>query len=103
VACFEIKLIRISRKRSLDYHPAMIGLTDSQLKIIMTAANTVPVERRDIFLQRVGAMLSMRHRFSDTDVVDVTTLAIAGLIQTAETANAPAATARAMQWYLWGT
>ena len=54
----------------------MIGLTDSQLKIIMTAANTVPVERRDIFLQRVGAMLSMRHRFSDTDVVDVTTLAI---------------------------
>ena len=81
MACFEIKLIRISRKRSLDYHPAMIGLTDSQLKIIMTAANTVPVERRDIFLQRVGAMLSMRHRFSDTDVVDVTTLAIAGLIQ----------------------
>ncbi len=67
----------------------MIGLTDSQLKIIMTAANTVPVERRDIFLQRVGAMLSMRHRFGDTE--------------TAETANAPAATARAMQWYLWGT
>jgi hypothetical protein len=38
----------------------MLGLTDPQLKIIMTAANTVPVERRGVFLERVGAMLRMR-------------------------------------------
>ena len=37
----------------------------------MDAARTVPVERRDIFLQRVGAMLRMRGRFTDGDVADV--------------------------------
>ena len=35
----------------------MIGLTDTQLATVMTAARTLPVERRDTFLQRVGAML----------------------------------------------
>jgi hypothetical protein len=35
--------------------PGMIGLTDPQLKIVMTAANAVPVERRGVFLERVGA------------------------------------------------
>ena len=34
----------------------MIGLTDIQLKIIMTAARAIPVEKRDIFLQRIAAM-----------------------------------------------
>ncbi|MGB8156030.1 MAG: hypothetical protein WCF34_06930 [Pseudolabrys sp.] len=43
----------------------------------MTAANAVPVERRDTFLQRVGAMLKLRYRFSDTDVADVAQLALA--------------------------
>ena len=59
----------------------MISLTGHQLKIIMTAANAVPVERRDTFLQRVGAMLKLRYRFSDTDVADVAQLALAGLVQ----------------------
>lgn len=59
----------------------MVSLTDPQLKIVMTAANAVPVERRDIFLQRVGAMLKVRGRFTDADVADVAKLAIAGLIQ----------------------
>jgi hypothetical protein len=27
----------------------MLGLTNPQLKIIVTAANAVPVERRDVF------------------------------------------------------
>ena len=35
----------------------MIGLTDPQLKIIMTMASGVPIERRGIFLERCGAML----------------------------------------------
>ncbi|MGB8747115.1 MAG: hypothetical protein WCD54_14280 [Pseudolabrys sp.] len=43
----------------------------------MTAANAVPVERRDTFLQRVGATLKLRYRFSDTDVADVAQLALA--------------------------
>ncbi|MGC2455246.1 MAG: hypothetical protein WA592_21045 [Pseudolabrys sp.] len=45
----------------------------------MDAAKTLPVERRDTFLQRVGAMLRMRGRFNDNDVTDVVTLALTGL------------------------
>ena len=59
----------------------MIGLTDHQLETIMTAANAVPVERRSVYLERVGAMLRMRGRFTDADVHDVATLAMAGLVQ----------------------
>ena len=51
----------------------MIGLTDTQLKIIMQAARVMPVEKRDTFLQRIAAMLALRgrDRFTDTDVADV--------------------------------
>ena len=66
----------------------MIGLTDTQLKIIITVARGVPIERRGIFLERCGAMLRMRGygHFSDTDVADVAQLAMAGLVQTADVA-----------------
>ena len=62
----------------------MIGLTNYQLKIVMNAARSIPVEKRDTFLQRIAAMLTVRGRghFNDADVADITTLAIAGLIQT---------------------
>ncbi|MGC2714814.1 MAG: hypothetical protein WA366_15665 [Pseudolabrys sp.] len=62
----------------------MLGLTDNQLGTVMDAARSVPVEKRDLFLQRIGAMLRMRGRgrFSDADVRDVATLAMAGLIHT---------------------
>ena len=59
--------------------PGMIALTDSQLRTVMDAAHALPVERRDTFLQRVGAMLRMRGKFSDNDVTDVVTLALTGL------------------------
>ena len=36
----------------------MLGLTDYQLKIVMGAARSVPVEKRDTFLQRIAAMLT---------------------------------------------
>ena len=55
----------------------------------MTAANAVPVERRSVFLERVGAMLRMRGygHFTDDDVADVERLAMAGLVhQTADVA-----------------
>ena len=62
--------------------PRMVSLTDPQLKTIMTAANAVPVERRSVFLERCGAMLKLRYRFTDADVADVAQLALAGLVQT---------------------
>ena len=40
----------------------MIGLTNIQLKIVMNAARLLPVEKRDIFLQRIAAMLAVRGR-----------------------------------------
>ena len=66
----------------------MIGLTDIQLKIVMNAARSIPVEKRDIFLQRIAAMLALRGRgrFTDTDVADVAQLALAGLVQSADSA-----------------
>ena len=57
----------------------MISLSDSQLQIVMTAAASLQPERRDIYLQRVGAMLKLRHRFTDRDVSEVAGLALCGL------------------------
>ena len=64
----------------------MVSLSDPQLKNVMDAALALAPERRDIFLQRVGAMLRMRRRFTDADVQDVARLALCGLIQTADVA-----------------
>ena len=63
----------------------MLGLTDNQLRTVMDTARMVPVEKRDLYLQRIAAMLAMRGRgrFNDADVADV---ALAGLIQTADSA-----------------
>ena len=48
----------------------------------MDMARTVPVEKRDIYLQRIAAMLVLRgRRFNDADVANVAKLAMAGLIQ----------------------
>ena len=57
---------------------------DPQLKIVMTVAQTVPVERRSVFLERVGAMLRMLGygHFTDSDVSDVARLATCGLVHT---------------------
>ena len=60
----------------------MISLSDNQLRIVMDVAAGLKPERRDIFLQRCGAMLRMRGRFTDADVAEVTRLAMAGLVQT---------------------
>jgi hypothetical protein len=58
----------------------MIGLTDYQLKIVMHAARLMPVEKRDLYLQRIAAMLALRGRFTDNDVDDVARLAACGLV-----------------------
>ena len=48
----------------------------------MGAARGLPVEKRDIFQQRIAAMLALRGygRFPDTYVADVAQLALAGLV-----------------------
>ena len=69
----------------------MISLTDSQLQIVTNAARSLPIEKRDLYLQRIGAMLAVRRRgrdriVADDDVADVATLALCGLVQTADVA-----------------
>ena len=61
--------------------PGMIALTDSQLRTVMDAASALAPERRDIFLQRCGAMLRMRRRYTDSDLVEVVQLACTGLVR----------------------
>ena len=55
----------------------------SFLHYLMRAARSIPVEKRDTFLQRIAAMLALRGRgrFTDTDVADVAHLALCGLVQ----------------------
>jgi hypothetical protein len=59
----------------------MISLTDFQLQTVMTAASALEPEKRDLYLQRIAAMLTMRGRghFNDSDVSDVAKLALTGL------------------------
>jgi hypothetical protein len=59
-------------------------LTDKQARIVRAAAASVPPEKRDVFLQRIAALLVMRggRRFNDHDVAQAAQLAIAGLVQT---------------------
>jgi hypothetical protein len=63
----------------------MLGLTDNQLRTVMDTARMLPVEKRDVYLQRIAAMLVLRGRgrFNDADVTDVAQLAMAGLVQQA--------------------
>jgi hypothetical protein len=58
----------------------MIALTDQQLQTIMATAADIAPERRDVFLQRVAAMLRLRRPFDDSDVDEIAKLATAGLV-----------------------
>ena len=60
----------------------MLSLSDSQLQIIMTAAGTMPVEKRSTFLERVAARLH-GPRFTDADLGAAIQAALKGLIQSA--------------------
>jgi hypothetical protein len=55
----------------------MIRFTDRQLQILMDVAASIDPGRRSTFLERCGAMLRMKHRFTDADVAK---LAACGLI-----------------------
>jgi hypothetical protein len=62
----------------------MLGLTDNQLTTVMGMARTLPVEKRDLYLQRIAVMLTLRGRghVTDADVTDVVKLALCGLVHT---------------------
>ncbi len=58
----------------------MISLSDAQLRIVMASAATLPQEKRDVFLQRVSAVLERIGRFDDADVADAAQAALQGLV-----------------------
>jgi hypothetical protein len=60
----------------------MFALSDSQLRSIWAAADSLPVEKRGIFLGRLVAQLQLRvSRFTTADLDDVMHSALTGLIQ----------------------
>ena len=59
----------------------MIALTDQQLQIVMHAARGLPIDKRDVFLQRIAAALQRPRHFDDGDVAAATQQALHGLVQ----------------------
>jgi hypothetical protein len=46
----------------------MLALSDDQLAMVMTAAGSLPVEKRSVFLERVAARQQLRGpNFTDAD------------------------------------
>ena len=64
----------------------MLSLSNQQLTTVMAAARSLSVEKRGAFLQRVAAMLELRGRFNDSDVMEVAALALSGLQQRTDAA-----------------
>jgi hypothetical protein len=64
------------------HHPAL-ALTDRQLQTVMTAASSLPVEKRSLFLERIAARLRLIGiaRFNDTELDDAVRAALHGLLQ----------------------
>jgi hypothetical protein len=60
--------------------PGMVSLSDTQLRIVMDAAAMLETSWRDTYLQRIAAMLRLRRRFDDSDVAEVSKLALCGLV-----------------------
>ena len=54
-------------------------LTSSQHEIVSRMARLVPLEKRELYLQRINAMLRGRGRFNDADVMEIAMLALTGL------------------------
>jgi hypothetical protein len=62
----------------------MFALNDAQLALVMTAAVSVSVEKRGVFLERVAAPLRLRGpHFTDPDLGAAIQTALTGLIQSA--------------------
>ena len=59
----------------------MLALSDDQLAVVMTAARSLPVEKRSVFLERVASRLRLRGNFTNLDLDDAVRQALRGLIQ----------------------
>ena len=58
----------------------MIALTDDQLAIVQHAARLLPVENRDVYLQRIAALLAQRSgRYCDADVAAAAEISLRSL------------------------
>lgn len=49
----------------------------------MHAAGGLPLEKRDVYFRRVGALLELRRQFGDADVDVAVQVALQGLVQSA--------------------
>ncbi len=58
----------------------MVTLTDSQSQIVTQAAAPLPVEKREIFRQRLAAELLRIRRFGDAEVMVAVANALQGLV-----------------------
>jgi len=61
----------------------MLAFTDSQLRTVWATANSVPVEKRGVFLERVVGRLQLQRGFTDADLDDAVRAALTGLVQSA--------------------
>jgi hypothetical protein len=68
--------------------PTPIALTDAQLRLVRTAATSLPIGKRSVFLERVAAHLRQvgYRRVKDADVERAVMVSLRGLLQ-----HAPAA------------
>jgi hypothetical protein len=62
----------------------MLALTDSQLQMVMTAAGSLPVDKRSTFLEGVVCRMQLRGaHFTDKDLNDAVRRTLTGLKQSA--------------------
>ena len=62
----------------------MLALSDDQLAMVMTAAGSLPAEKRSVFLERVAARQQLRGpNLTDADLGAAIQAALTGLIQSA--------------------
>ena len=64
----------------------MIAFTDSQMQTVVDGARGLPRDKRDLYLRRLGAMLTQRNGFDDGDVADAVELALCGLVHRTDSA-----------------
>ena len=63
----------------------MFALSHDQLALVMTAAGSLPVGKRGVFLERVAVRPQLRGpHFADADLGAAIQVAVTGLIQSAE-------------------
>jgi len=88
LATKEIKRVRFAGRVEFDLEADYqipleihkIGLSDEQLEVIMRAAEPLPKEKCQEFLQNVAAVLQVRGQINDDDVAAAVQLAMGALI-----------------------